>query len=190
MTSHGRSETRHRRSLRLPEYEYSQVGAYFITVCATSRECLFGEVVDGEMLLNEAGRIVQAIWHRLSNRFANVELDALVVMPNHVHAVITIVDGTDVGAGLALPGGEAAGGTANLRPTTLGDIVGAFKSLSAINVNRLLVRSGPVRQRNYYEHIIRDETSLNRIRDYIAINPSQWHLDTENPERRKSIGET
>ena len=88
-----------RRSLRLDGYDYAQAGAYFVTICTHQREFLFGDIIEGEMQLNGNGREVQALWNELPNRFAHLELDAFVVMPNHVHGIATFV-----GAGLALPG--------------------------------------------------------------------------------------
>ena len=163
-----------RRSLRLQGYDYAQAGAYFVTVCTQNRLCLFGDIVDGEMQLNANGWEVQVLWNELPNRFARLELDAFVVMPNHVHGIAAFV-----GAGLALPGENGAASSA----PTLGDVVRAFKSLSAIRVNRLMMRSGPLWQRNYYEHIIRSERELDKIREYIATNPLKWSLDRENPQR-------
>jgi putative transposase len=163
-----------RRSLRLDGYDYAQAGAYFVTVCTQNRMCLFGDIVDGVMRLNDAGRMVRSVWEGLPDRFAGMELDAFVVMPNHVHGIITFV-----GAGLALPEEKGAASSA----PTLGDVVRAFKSMSAIHINRLLRRSGPLWQRNYYEHVIRNERELAKIREYIATNPLKWALDRENPQR-------
>jgi putative transposase len=199
----GDPEKHHRRSLRLKGYDYAQAGAYFVTICTHDRSCLFGDIGDGEMRLNTAGSAVQVVWNELPRRFARLELDAFVVMPNHVHGIAAFV-----GAGLALPGekgaasstptqgdvvdgvtggapalGHAGNGAASGAPT-LGDVIRAFKSLSAIRANRLLMRSGPLWQRNYYEHVIRDNDELNRIREYIANNPMQWELDRENPAFR------
>jgi len=165
----------HRRSIRLKGYDYSQAGAYFITICTKDRACLFGEVVDGEMRLNALGQIVQDVWHDLPNH-VNVVLDAFVVMPNHVHGIVIIPDDTVVVVGA---GSEPA-------PTTtrhgLPEIVRQFKTFSARRINELRGTPGlPVWQRNYYEHIIRNEESLHRIRAYIANNPLKWALDRENP---------
>ena len=286
-----------------------------MTICAQHRLCLFGDIVDGKIRLNTAGSAVQVVWNELPCRFAYLELDTFVVMPNHIHGIAAFV-----GAGLALPAdngaasgaptlgnegkgvagsapalGHAGNGAASGAPTldhadngaaggaptlgnvgngaassaptlgnadngaasgaptlgnadngvaigaptlgnadngaasgaptlgnadngaasgvptlgnadngaassapalgnagngaaigapTLGDVVRAFKSMSAIRVNRLLMRSGPLWQRNYYEHVIRDNDELNRIREYITNNPMQWELDRENPAFR------
>ena len=189
-----------RRSIRLKDYDYSAPGAYLITICSHQRKLLFGDVVDERMIPSDSGNVVSEAWNEAARRFPSVELDAFVVMPNHVHGIIFLVGAelaeptanypNDVGAGLALPGTIAPPspptGAASGAPT-LGDVVRVFKSISAIEVNRVLSRSGqPLWQRNYYDHVIRDEASLLRIREYIATNPLRWQLDRENPDR---IGE-
>ena len=183
----------HRRTIRLRHYNYNQAGFYFVTVCVRNRECLFGDVVGNAIQLNRVGEFVSQTWLDLSGRFKSIRSDAFVVMPNHFHGVIILV-----GAGLALPSTRVhmakdfsapprirpetgKRGAASSAPT-LGDIIRVFKSLSAIGVNRLSGRSGqPLWQRNYYEHIIRDDEELDRIRQYIADNPSNWAEDSENP---------
>lgn len=175
-------EIHHRQSIRLRRYDYARAGWYFVTVCARGKEHLFGEVAEGEMVLSEAGRMVQRTWENLPRRFPSIELDAFVVMPNHVHGIIQIVGAErmsagDVGAGLALPKGAASSAP------TFADIVRAFKSTSAIAVNALLGRTGkPLWQRNYYEHIIRGRGELDRIREYVTTNPLRWGQDLENPD--------
>jgi putative transposase len=174
----------HRRSIRLGEYDYSANGAYFVTICVQGRECLFGVIAGGEMRLNDAGQMVKEVWKGLPGRFPTMVLDEFVVMPNHVHGIICIV-----GAPLAAPGfesdqkgrgAESKGAASSAR--TLGQIMRAFKSISAIGVNRLLRRQEqPLWQRNYYERIIRDEAELNAARKYVAENPMKWSEDKENP---------
>jgi REP element-mobilizing transposase RayT len=167
----------HRRSIRIKGYDYSRAGAYFVTICTHGRECLFGEIMDGEMRLNDAGQAAQAEWVRLPERFQSIELDEFVIMPNHLHGIILVE------AGLAPPDGGAPNRGAASSAPTLGNILRAFKSISAIAVNRLLGRSGrSLWQRNYYEHIVRSENELAHIREYIANNPTQWALDRENPD--------
>ena len=175
----------HRRSIRLPGYDYTQAGAYFVTVCTWNRECLFGDVVDGEMRLNELGEIVRACWHEIPDHFPHVGSDEFVIMPNHVHGILVIVETNVVGARHAVPlqnqcteqfGKPLAGSI----PT----IIRSFKSAVTKRINDLRGTPGvSVWQRNYYEHVIRDEESLNRIRQYIVENPRRWHLDRENPDR-------
>jgi REP element-mobilizing transposase RayT len=181
-----------RRFLRLRDFDYSTEGAYFVTICTRNRECLFGDVVNGKMCLNEAGRVVQTVWDGLSDRFPTIELVSFVVMPNHVHGILLVGAALaapkrrKVGAALAPPRrGAASSAPTRSASTTLGTVVRAFKSISAIGVNRLLSRSGQsLWQRSYCEHVIRTEQSLNRIREYIATNPLRWQLDRENPERK------
>jgi|WetSurMetagenome_2_1015567.scaffolds.fasta_scaffold377428_1 putative transposase len=140
------------------------------------------------MRLSEAGKVIQTVWDALPERYANIDLDISVVMPNHVHGIIMLTDSSDVGAGLALPGSKGSEpallckkGAASSAPT-LGDAIRTFKSISAIQVNRVLARTGqPLWQRNYYEHIIRNKTSLERVREYVASNPQNWMMDQENP---------
>ncbi|WP_169239716.1 transposase [Candidatus Roseilinea sp. NK_OTU-006] len=164
----------HRRSIRLKGYDYSQAGAYFVNIVTQARACLFGDVVAGEMRLNDFGQVVHGVWNNLPNHYAGVELDAFVVMPNHVHGIVVIV-----GAGFK------PAPTTTTAPTQHGlpEIIRGFKTFSARRINELRGTPGvPVWQRNYYEHIIRDDESLNRIREYIANNPSQWAADRENPD--------
>ncbi len=181
-----------RRSTRLEGYDYSQAGAYFVTVVTQDRQCLFGEVRDYEMLWNEAGEMVRDVWKGLPNRFPNMKIDDFVVMPNHIHGIVEI---NDVGAPLVgallsrpemLP--EGNGATTRVAPT-LGAIVGAFKSLTTVRYTRGVRTNGwpafleRLWQRNYYEHIVRNNDSHDRIRDYIFGNPANWTRDQENPLR-------
>ncbi len=190
-------EKQQRRSIRLKGYDYARAGAYFVTIVVRDRACLLGEVVDGEMRPNQFGCIVKATWNELPHHYPGVGCDAFVVMPNHIHGVIGLVDddgggANDVGAGLKPARGVVAGPNsvrAGLKPAPtrpgLPEIIRAFKTFSARRVNELRETLGvPIWQRNYYEHIIRDEESLNRIRHYIADNPTRWEFDPENPEAK------
>ena len=178
----------HRRSIRLHDYDYAQAGAYFVTIVAKNHACLFGELIGSAMRLNQFGVIVQSCWEDLPVHYPNVELDAFVVMPNHLHGIVVITDGT-VGARHASPLPHASPlqlphGTA---PGSLGTMIGSFKSAAAKRVNKSRDTPGaPVWQRNYYEHIIRDEKDLERIREYIDANSFNWTQDEENPETHKS----
>ena len=193
----------HRRSIRLKGYDYSQAGAYFITICCKDRKCRFGKIVVGAsvMELNECGQIAYDEWLKLSERFSNFELDVFQIMPNHMHGIIVLND--IVGATLAVaqnavaqnavaqnvPNGIIAlndvGATARDAPTTtnatIGDIVGAYKSLVAngcLDIYKTKNETmGKLWQRNYYEHIIRNEQSYQTISDYIINNPAKWKDD-------------
>lgn len=180
-------ERHHRRSIRLKGYDYTRPGAYFVTICTQNQQCLFGEVVDGEMRLNQAGHMVQAEWNALPDRFPSVGIDAFVVMPNHVHGIIVITNDI-VGAGLvpALNGATTINGATTRVAPTIGNVVGAFKSRTTVLYTYGVKQIGwtPFRgrlwQRNYYEHVIRDESSLNHIRQYILDNPLRWAMDRQN----------
>ena len=211
MTYH--PDIHHRRSLRLQNYDYAQAGAYFVTVCTQDRVCLFGEVIDGVMVLNDAGKLVQHAWTDIPTHAPDADVDAFIVMPNHIHGIIILTNTAPVGAGL-VPAPDAPAkivpthhapvrnaattdrATTRVAPTGLGGVVGAFKSRVTVEYIRgvkdhdLPPFSGRVWQRNYYEHIIRNEDSLNRIRDYIINNPLQWALDRENPANAPGSGRT
>jgi len=166
----------HRRSIRLQGYDYSQGGAYFVTLCAQDRECLFGEIVNGEMLLNDAGRIVANSWEWLAEQYDHVSLDEYVVMPNHAHGIIVITDDCRGGSRTA-PTRTAP--TGKRKP--IGRLIGAFKTVSTKRINELRENAGTkLWQRNYWEHIVRNEPELNRIREYIHNNPAQWEDDSLN----------
>ena len=240
-------ERHHRRSIRLKGYDYSQIGAYFVTICAQGRQCLFGEIVNGIMRLNDAGRMVERWWLELNHKYPTVETDEYSVMPNHFHGVILITaapteptqpdegqphrvaptTADDVGAALrgrphaddrpmpaaphepgqpCEPGqphrvapttADDVGAALRGRPVpddhttpaapTLGDIMDWFKTMTTNEYIRGVKTLGwppfdrRVWQRNYYEHIIRSEAELDRVRAYIANNPLKWALDMENP---------
>ena len=163
-----------RRSVRLQGYDYSQAGAYFVTVVVRDRSCLFGTVVDGAIELNGVGHLVRDSWEWLAARHPYVMLDEYVVMPNHLHGIITI---DDQGRG----GSRTAPISMPRKP--LGRIIGAFKTVSTkrINLHRR-TPSKPIWQRNYFEHIVRNDKELTDIREYIVNNPIQWELDKYNPE--------
>lgn len=178
--SHHAKPYRNRRPIRLQGYDYSRAGAYFVTVCTHDRLCLFGEIADRRMALNDAGRMVQQVWDDLPNHYSHVELDECVVMPNHVHGIVVIV-----GAGFK---------PAPTKPTKrhgLPEIVRALKAFSARRINEMRgMPGGKIWQRGYYEHIIRNDDELNRIREYIANNPMKWEMDRENPDiSRTSTGD-
>jgi len=159
-----------RKRIRLKEYDYSQPGAYFVTVCARDRACVFGEIDNDTVLLTAAGKAVEEALIALPERFRALGIDSYAVMPNHVHAILFITE-ENTGAASSAP--------------TLGRIMRAFKSLSAHSVRSSggCSKSG-LWQRSYYEHVVRTEADLNGIRQYILDNPLQWELDEENPQGR------
>ncbi|RNC69409.1 MAG: transposase [Desulfuromonadales bacterium] len=168
----------HRHSIRLKDYDYSRPGAYFVTICAWQRECIFGDVANGEMVLNDVGRVVQAEWHRLPGRFPQIELDMFVIMPNHFHGIINIVGAQFIALGMC---GRDVKGAMNRAPT-VGEMVRTFKARCTHAINILRNNAGcPVWQRNYYERVIRNEKELSLAREYIVNNPMKWDRDRENP---------
>ncbi len=197
----------HRRSIRLQGYDYSRAGAYFVTILVKSRACVLGEVVEGEMHLSEIGEIVEEVLESVSARYPGVEIDAYVIMPNHVHVIIVITEDGEAAAkesgarsdsvraehDLPLPAladsltvsespDEQALVRLHRRQMLLPKIVGYFKMNAAKRANLILGASGqPFWQRNYYEHIIRDADALDRIRTYIANNPANWSQDQLQP---------
>ncbi len=222
-----------RRRLRLRDYDYSQAGAYAVTICTQGGAFLFGHVSDGTMHLSAAGRVVERVWNRLPEHYPHVELDTFVVMPDHVHGVIVLADaplcaeegfeanrrqkaGPDASIGrraglrpaptqeqghtsVREPGGwewtgaRVRGRRAGLRPAPtksgvaprhgLSEVVRGFKSFSGRRVNELRGTPGvALWQRGYFEHVVRNEEDLNRIRQYIVENPLRWSLKRERPE--------
>ena len=191
------SQKHHRRSIRLKGYDYSQVGAYYVTIVTQGREYLFGDIMNGRMYVNEYGEVVQKWWDVIPIHFPNVELGAFVIMPNHMHGIIfinaerrgevlsprddpnnNIRDGHTNGAY------NLDGETPPLRKPTLGQIIAYFKYQSTKEMNRIETETAITKfwQRNYYEHIIRDERDLQNKTDYINANPSLWDRDENNPK--------
>ncbi len=212
------STLQNRRSIRLQGYDYSQAGAYFMTICTQNRKCRFGDIVDGKMRLNDAGRMIQTVWDELPRRDANIDLDIFIVMPNHIHGILVFhgrgescirpgpesSDDHSAGdcravhgkSGNCHAGGYHAGGyhagdhkdrPYGTLPGMVGRIVQAFKSITTheyiqgVKQNGWPSFSGKLWQRNYWEHIVRNETELNRIREYIHNNLGKWELDKLNP---------
>lgn len=157
-------------------YDYSQEGMYFVTICAHGRECVFGEVVDDNMRLNDCGQIARQEWENSAEIRNEITLDTFIVMPNHIHGIV-IINGAAVGATGRSPGRFGPG------TRSLGAFVAGFKSAVTKRINNLRGTPGiPLWQRNYYEHIIRDAESLTRIQQYIVDNPARWDFDRENPK--------
>ena len=166
----------HRRSVRLKGFNYSQTGAYFVTICTRDRVCFLGQIVDGTMTLSATGLIVEEIWNSLPGRFRGVNIDAFVVMPNHIHGIVLV--GAQFVAPEASRPDEPPKDAMNRAPT-LGECVRTFKAAST----RLIRVGGNEEfawQRNYYEHLIRDDDELGRIREYIGANPGNWDSDENN----------
>lgn len=192
-----------RRSIRLKGYDYSKAGLYFITICCQDRINRFGEVINGEMILNEFGLIAYNEWIKLAKRFSNFELDVFQIMPNHIHGIISLLP---LRSGLApdlLYEGQPQGLEENIKniegqpqglpqpvpqpepqrkSPSIPDIVGAYKSLVANGCLEIFKSRDEVMgkfwQRNYYEHIIRNELAYYNISEYIINNPLKWEEDS------------
>ena len=178
----------HRRSIRLPGYDYSRSGAYFVTICTQNRECMFGKIVGGEMVLNDAGRMINIVWDEMQGNYPGVETDEFVVMPNHTHGIIVLVG---AGPRTCPDNGQPKnnGHPQGVAPTlSLPDVVHRFKTMTTKRYTDGVKQSGwapypgKLWQRNYYEHIIRNEQELNKIREYIVNNPFNWQSDENYSE--------
>ncbi|MEI7840468.1 MAG: transposase [Methylococcaceae bacterium] len=186
----------HRRSIRLKGYDYSQAGLYFVTICTHYSLPLFGEIIKGEMILNEAGMMIQNQWRKINQRFLSVVLHESIVMPNHFHAIIELVGANPCGCPASdnetnemseIFADKRAGfidKRAGTSPApTIGDIVGAFKSLTTneyiknVRQNNWQSFEKRIWLRNYHEHIIRDENSYVKISNYVQTNPQKWRED-------------
>ena len=171
----------HRRSIRLESYDYSQAGAYFVTICTQNRRCLFGDIADGIMVLNATGRMVEKWLHELPKKFNGIKLDEYLIMPNHIHAIIVI---ENVGAIHELP--LPPNNPMHRRRMLIPKIIGYIKMNSAKLINQSRNTPGTrVWQRNYYEHVIRNEADMTEVREYILNNPTRWDEDDYNPQSIK-----
>ena len=194
----------YRRSVRLQSYDYSQSGIYFVTMCTQDQICMFGEIVNGEMYLNAAGSIAQSTWNTLPERFPHVELDQYVVMPNHIHGIVVLAGSTSMRRGdiytaevperfMHAKGKVYRDHTTNMalqhsginqvhtadaikRVPTLGEIIRTFKGAATYRIRSEGKRDFAWLGR-YYEHIIRNDDDLDRIRQYIVNNPARWTED-------------
>jgi len=164
----------HRQSLRLREYDYSQPGYYFVTICVYEHAELFGKINNNEMILNEYGAIASIYWQEIPKHYPNVELDKWVIMPNHVHGIIIISDDTrDVGTEqCSVP---------TTKRVSLSQIVKSFKNVTTKQIRSEFSNVNFAWQRSFYDHVIRDEIALYKIREYIINNPAMWGSDEENP---------
>jgi REP element-mobilizing transposase RayT len=172
-------ELHHRQSIRLRDYDYSKEGMYFVTICAKNHECVFGSIVGGAMQKNDVGHAVERYWNEIPQHFPHVGLDVYVIMPNHLHGIVIVGANNhspSLPPVLKRPPRPATSGTSK----TLGSIVRGFK-IAVTKWMRSNTAIPDVWQRNYLEHVVRDESELERIREYIQNNPAQWEMDRLNP---------
>ncbi len=159
--------TKHRRSIRVPGFDHTNPGPYFITIVTEGRISHFGKIIGSDMVLNQLGEIVQQEWLRMANRFPGLRLEEYIVMPNHFHGLLFLDEKRNL---------EEE--TVQSQRGSLGAIVRAFKSSTTLRYRHLCGDGkGPLWQRSYYEHIVRGARDYDSIRFYILNNPSQWETD-------------
>ena len=184
MSSKFDPQKHHRRSIRLPDYDYSQAGAYYITIVTYQRALLFGQVINKEMQLSGLGEIADECWRAIPEHFPDVGLGAYVIMPNHVHGIIVIDNMQNRMATNSSPSAGARHASPlplrGVKPGSVGAIVGSFKSAVSKRIRHEFNITG-IWQRNYYEHVIRNERDLQNKTDYIEANPLLWDQDHGNP---------
>ena len=169
-----------RRSIRLPGYDYSQPGAYFVTICTQNRACLFGEIVDGKMIVNTLGQLLTSCWSEIPAHHPYITQDAYVIMPNHIHGILYIHEHTDS----TYDGGQNNQSPRESRPTGTSKALGSVVRGLKIGVTKWARQNTKIKtlwQRGFYEHIIRNEHDLNMIREYILTNPENWKKDKLHP---------
>lgn len=177
-------QTFHRRSIRLPSFDYSQSGIYFVTLCAYQRGYLFGEIINAEMQLNERGKIIEEEWLLSERLRKEIHLDNFVIMPNHFHALIEIQTPNLNSSTLSLHSPFTPGP----RPKSLASLIIGFKSSTTKRACQFPNWHGAALwQRNYYEHVVRNETALQKIREYIDNNPLFWEFDNDNLNNRSDL---
>ena len=160
-----------RKGLRLPDYDYSQAGAYFVTICTKQRFPIFGRILKDEVQLNKNGQIISRCWSSIAEKYKNVRTDQFIIMPNHFHGILFIVKD------------EYCEKIKITEAVNLGGVISSFKYHSTKDINQINGRIGrKIWQRNYYEHVIRNEIELLRIREYIENNPAKWMCDKYNPD--------
>jgi putative transposase len=171
---------RHKKSIRLKNYDYSQPGGYFVTICTKGRKSCFGQIVDEKINLSSVGEIVKGCWLGIPEHLKNVKLDEWVIMPNHIHGIIVIIDSVGTDYNLSLRKNRFQ----HITPKSLSYIIATFKSAVSRQINRIGAGNDFAWQSRFYEHIIRNENELHRIREYIQNNPLKWELDRENPQSK------
>lgn len=176
----------HRHSIRLKGYNYTQPGAYFITICTKARQCLFGNVVKSEMQLNYLGHIAFNYWQTIPDHFPHIELDTFVVMPNHLHGILIMTDKHAGEQQFCALNQHLDCNTEKFGKPVHGSISTIIRSYKGVVTKRINIiwhtKGQSIWQRNFYEHIGREQKSLDNIREYILNNPQRWTDDPENPE--------
>jgi REP element-mobilizing transposase RayT len=178
----------HRRSIRLKHFDYSSRGAYFLTICVHNRSCLFGEVCDGKVHLNERGKMIDETWRGLPRYLPGLTIDQSVVMPNHLHGIVWVGARPEGSEGRTQRSAPTEDDSPPTSAPTFPQVVQRFKTFTTneyakrVRTSHWPAFSGRLWQTNYFEHIIRDDPSLESIRYYIENNPARWASDAENPD--------
>ena len=185
---------KNRKSIRLKHYDYSRSGLYFITICANHGISLFGHINKNSMILNDAGKMIKKCYYELEGRFKTLKCHEMVIMPNHFHCIIEIVGvplvGTQNNNSQNDHHSQTKGQPQGIAPT-VGDIIGAFKSITTneyiygVKHKNWQPFTKKLWQRNYWEHVIRNEESYIKLLEYIKNNPQKWELDNLNPNRKQ-----
>jgi REP element-mobilizing transposase RayT len=164
---------KNRKPNRLPSYDYSSHGYYFLTICTDNRIKYFGDVLNNKMILNNCGKIANDYWKNIPNIYAEIEIDQFIVMPNHVHGILIIKNGT----------GRCPVPTEETRYGLISKIIGAYKSITTRKIQKIS-NNKFLWQRSFYDHVIRDDNDMLRIQQYIVNNPFKWLLDRNNFESK------
>ncbi|NWF89291.1 MAG: transposase [Ignavibacteriaceae bacterium] len=169
-------EERHRKSIRLREYDYSEPNWYYVTICTYDRKNLFGDIKNSKMVLNDFGKFVNEEWLRTKELRKNIDLDEYVIMPNHFHGIL-IIERRDTARCVPTSINDKRK-FGEMQPGSLSAIIRSFKSAVTKRINELKnVQGKEVWQKGFYEHIIRNEHDLYNIRKYIGLNPFKWEID-------------
>jgi len=190
------SQMEKRKQIRLPGFDYSEPRYYFVTICTQHKKHLFGRINNAEMVLNDVGNMISHWWEQIPNKYSHIILDAFQIMPNHIHAIIQItnhnvgVDQNQFNPHVDPNKNEYINSINNRRThrsaPTVGDIIQWVKTMSTneyirnVKTNNWPTFTKRIWQRNYYEHIIRNEENLNEIREYVKTNPQNWDSDENN----------
>lgn len=166
----------HRQAIRLKNYDYSQAGAYFITICTKQKQCIFGDIKNRKIRLNALGSIADKYWQEIPQHFANVALDVYTIMPNHLHGILWIMESSE--------NSNKTRKFGDIGIESISSVIRSYKAIVTKQINKICNTKGlsVVWQSRYYEQIIRDENALLTIRNYINNNPLNWDTDQENPK--------
>ncbi len=159
---------KNRKKIRLPDYNYSSCGGYFVTICTKNKRYLFGDIIDGCIELSKIGIIIKDCWLNIPKHFEEVLLDEYVIMPNHIHGIIFIHKGIQEDSG------------EKRSAQRLFNLIGSFKSVCTKFVNKNISGNNFMWQKSFYEHVIRNDQDLYKIQEYIVNNPLQWEIDELN----------